>query len=71
LYTVFDLHSNNSYLGIISHSSWRDNKKRGPQMPVLFFALLPLHALVQTMTLVAERALESGELRYVLVIVGF
>jgi hypothetical protein len=40
-------------------------------MPVLFFALLPLHALVPTMTLVAERALESGELRYVLVIVGF
>jgi hypothetical protein len=45
-------------------------KKRGPQIRVLFFALLPLHALVHSMTFVAELALIGGELRYVVVVVG-
>ena len=40
-------------------------------MPALFFVLLPLHALVHSMTLVAELTLKGGELRYVVVIVGF
>jgi hypothetical protein len=40
-------------------------------MPVLFFAPLPLHALVHSMALVAELALIRGERRYVVVIVGF